>query len=102
MEKIEPIIDNPAPLNRCLRISTSPSLRLGIESKTELESPIEDGAEETIAEIEKPKITRHSNVINVAIEKMKYFCCFGTENFLLTICFINESVKAGFTSSSFK
>ena len=102
MEKIEPIIDSPAPLNSCLRVLTSPSLSLGIESKTDFESPIEDGVAEIIAEIEKPNITKHSIVMNAATDAMKYFCCFGTADFLITIFFINFSVKPALTSSSFK
>ena len=85
IEKIEPIIDNPVPLNICFKIFINPSLRLGIESKRELESPIEDGVVEMTAEIENPKITRQSNVIKVATEAMKYFCCFGSTNFFITI-----------------
>ena len=36
MEKIEPIIDNPAPLNSCFKVFTNPSLRSDTESNTDL------------------------------------------------------------------
>ena len=95
------MIDNPVPLNNCLMVVKSPSLRFGIESNRELESPIEDDVDEITAEMENPNITRHRIVINVATDAIKYFCCFGITNFFFAICFIKISVNPVITSSSF-
>ena len=102
IEKMEPMIDKPVPLNNCFIVDTIPSLRFGIESKTEPESGIEDDVDEITAEIENPNITRQRIVINVATDAIKYFCCFGITNFLVEIFFIKISVNPALTSSSFK
>lgn len=101
MEKIEPIIDNPVPLNNCCSASTSPPLRFDTESNTDLGSSIDEDVADIIADIENPNITRQRININVTTEAMKYFCCFGTADLVMS-CFINFSVKPGLTSSSFK
>ena len=85
IEKIEPIIDKPWPLKSFSMNFTKPSLNIDNVSTTDLDSPIDDEDEEITAEIEKPKITRQSSVINVAIDTIKYFCCLGTTNFLFAI-----------------
>lgn len=99
IEKIDPIIDKPAPLNNLWMVLTSPSLKPETESRTDLESLVAEVVAEIIAEIEKPNITRQSNIINVTIEAIKYFCCLGAVD-PFTICFINFSVKPAVTSSS--
>ena len=102
IEKTEPMIDKPVPLNNCLSVVIIPSLRLGIESNTEPESAIEDGVDEITAEMENPKITRQRIVMKVATDAIKYFCCFGITNFFFVICFINVSVNPALTSFTFK
>ena len=99
-EKIEPIIDRPVPLNNCCSDLTNPSLNPVTESRIDCVLLVVEDEAESIAEIEKPNITRHNKVMNDTIEAIKYFCCFGTVE-RLTIFFINLSVKSELSSSSF-
>jgi len=52
IEKIDPIIESPEPVNKCLRIVTIPSLKPDIESKIDLDSPTGEDVAEIMAEIE--------------------------------------------------